>query len=358
MAEDQDNAQRTEEPTQKRIEDAVKRGQVAFSKEVTSFLMLLLMTVFVIWVSPNLLRSANIELSHFVLQPHNFEVDYEGDDVLRLAIKIILDVGYLLMIPLIIALVGAFLGSFIQNGFVYSPEAIHPNLSKISPLSGLKRIFSLKSIVELLKGILKITMVALVVYTVIKSDLDQVVHLHTYTFSGIILILSELVNKSLLSVCAVMGVIAVLDYFYQRMEHLKSLRMTKQEVKEELKQTEGNPEIKAKLRALRLERARKRMMAEVPKADVIITNPTHYSIALKYTADDMPAPKVVAKGIDKVALRIREIARENWVPIVENKLLARSLYEAVELDDFIHVEHYEAVAKIISKVMKIKKPKK
>lgn len=354
MAEDQDNAQKTEEPTQKRIEDAIKRGQVAFSKEVTSFLMLMLMTIFIIWFSPGMIKSANVELSHFVLQPHNFELDYEGDDVLRLAIKIILDVGHLLMVPMIIAIFGAFLGSFVQNGFIYSPEAIHPKLSKISPLSGLKRIFSMKSIVELIKGILKITLVGLVVYTAIKSELDHVIHLHTFTYSGVMNILSELVNKSLLAVCGVMGVIAVLDYLYQRMEHLKSLRMTKQEVKEELKQTEGNPEIKAKLKAIRMEKAKKRMMAEVPKADVIITNPTHYSIALKYNSDDMPAPQVIAKGIDKVALKIRELAKEHRIPCVENKLLARSLYEAVEIEEFIHVEHYEAVAKIIGKVMKIK----
>lgn len=351
MAEDQDEAQKTEEPTQKRLDDAMKRGNIAFSKEVTSFLMLSLLTVFVIWLSPALMKSANFTLSHYITQPHNFEMNLDGDDLLQLARSTILDVGMLLFIPFFICILGAFLGSFLQNGIMFSPEAIVPDLSKISPLAGLKRIFSMKSIVELIKGILKICLVGTVVYMTIKSDLDHIVILHEFNFAGILSALLSLVTKSLLAICAVMGAIAVLDLIYQRMEYIKSLRMTKQEVKEEHKQSEGNPEIKAKLRSIRLERARKRMMAAVPKADVIITNPTHYSIALKYDTGRMPAPQLVAKGVDKVALRIREVAKKHRIPIVENKLLARSLFESVDLEDFIHTEHYEAVAKIISKVM-------
>lgn len=351
MAEDQDNAQKTEEPTQKRIDDAIKRGNIAFSKEVTSFIMLSLLTIFVLWLSPALMKSANYTLENYITQPHNFEINFEGDDLLRLAMKILADVGYLLFIPFAICILGAFSGSFLQNGIIFSPESISPDLSKISPLAGFKRIFSLRSVVELIKGLIKITLITLVVYVAIKSDLDSIVILHELNFAGILSVLAKLVSKSLLAICGIMGLIAGFDYFYQRMEYIKSLRMTKQEVKEEMKQTDGNPEIKAKLRSLRLERARKRMMAAVPKADVIITNPTHYSIALKYDTNKMPAPQVIAKGVDKVALRIREVAKQNKIPLVENKLLARSLYESVDLEDFIHVEHYEAVAKIISKVM-------
>ncbi len=351
MAEDQDNAQKTEEPTQKRIDDAIKRGNIAFSKEVTSFIMLSLLTIFVLWLSPALMKSANYTLENYITQPHNFEINFEGDDLLRLAMKILADVGYLLFIPFVICILGAFIGSFLQNGIIFSPESISPDLSKISPLAGFKRIFSLRSVVELVKGLVKITLVTLVVYIAIKSDLDSIAILHELNFAGILSVLAKLVSKSLLAICGIMGLIAGFDYFYQRMEYIKSLRMTKQEVKEEMKQTDGNPEIKAKLRSLRLERARKRMMAAVPKADVIITNPTHYSIALRYDSLKMQAPQVVAKGIDKVALRIREVAKQHKIPLVENKLLARSLYESVDLEDFIHVEHYEAVAKIISKVM-------
>ncbi len=152
MAEDQDNAQKTEEPTQKRIDDAIKRGHIAFSKEVTSFIMLSLLTIFVIWLSPALMKSANLSLSHYITQPHNFEMDFDGDDLLRLAIKILADVGYLLFKPFAICILGAFIGSFLQNGIIFSPEAISPDLSKISPLSGFKRIFSFRSVVELIKG--------------------------------------------------------------------------------------------------------------------------------------------------------------------------------------------------------------
>jgi len=353
MAEDQDNAQKTEEPTQKRLDDAIKKGQVAFSREVTSFLMLLFLTVFVTWFAPPLIKKANVQLSHYITQPHNFEMDYEGDDVLRLAIKIVIDVGFLLFIPLAIAIVGVLLSSFIQNGIIYAPEAIVPDFSKISPMKGFKRIFSMRSVVELIKGLLKITLVVLVVYNTIKADLDSISQLQGYSYATILELLMKLVSKSLLSICVVMGAIAIFDVIYQRMEYMKNLRMTKQEVKDEMKQSEGNPEIKAKLRSIRMERARKRMIAEVPKADVIITNPTHFSIAIKYDRETMPAPKIVAKGVDKVALKIREIAKENKIPIVENKILARSLYEVVDIDDYIHVEHYEAVANIISKVMKL-----
>jgi flagellar biosynthetic protein FlhB len=353
MSDDQDNAQKTEEPTQKKIDDAIKKGQVAFSREVTSFIMLLFLTVFIIWFAPGLIKTANIQLSHYITQPHNFEMDYEGDDILRLAIKIIIDVGYLLMIPLAISVIGVLLSSFIQNGIIYAPEAIVPDFSKVSPMKGFKRIFSMKSVVELVKGLLKISLITLVVYNTIKGDLDSLSHLQGYSYAGILELLMKLVTKSMLSICVVMGSIAVFDVIYQRMEHTKNLRMTKQEVKDEMKQSEGNPEIKAKLRALRIERSKKRMMAEVPKADVIITNPTHFSIAIQYDRENMPAPKIIAKGVDKVALKIREIARDKKIPIVENKILARSLYDLVDLDDFIHVEHYEAVANIISKVMNI-----
>ncbi len=355
MAEDQDNAQKTEEPTQKRIEDAIKQGNIAFSKEVTSFLMLSLLTVFIVWLSPALMKSAKLSLSHYITQPHEIEINLDGEDAVHLATSIFADIGMLLFIPFIICIIGAFLGSFLQNGIIFAPEAIMPNLSKISPLAGFKRIFSSRSIVELIKGILKISLVSTVVYMTIKSDLDHISMLFELNFFGILSNLLSIITKSLLAICAVMGVIAVLDLLYQRMEYIKSLRMTKQEVKEEMKQTDGNPEIKSKLRSLRIERARKRMMAAVPKADVIITNPTHYSIALKYDKTRMPAPQVVAKGVDKVALRIRELAKKHKVPLVENKLLARSIFESVDLEDFIHVEHYEAVAKIISKVMNISK---
>jgi flagellar biosynthetic protein FlhB len=194
------------------------------------------LTVFLIWFTPGLVKTANIQLSHFITQPHNFELNYDGDDVLRLAIKIVIDMAFLLMIPLAIAVIGVLLSSFIQNGIIYAPEAIIPDFSKISPIKGFKRIFSMRSVVELIKGLLKISLITLVVFNTIKSELDSLSHLQGYSYAAILDLLMKLVSKSLISICVVMGSIAIFDVIYQRMEYMKNLRMTKQEVKDEYKQ--------------------------------------------------------------------------------------------------------------------------
>lgn len=354
MAEDKDDSQKTEEPTQKRIDDAIKKGNVAFSKELSSFIMLTLMSIFIIWLAPVIMKASNFELANYVINPHEFGFDNGGDDFLRLSLKIIGEVSLLVFIPFAITIFGTFMSSILQNGFVYSPEAIIPDLGKISPLKGFKRLFSMRSTIELVKGVLKLSLVMYAIYIAIKSELIHLVDVHALSFVGILTMLLHIITKMLIAVCVVMGFIALFDYFYQRMEYMKGLRMTKQEVKEEHKQTEGSPEIKARQRQLRLERAKKRMMAAVPTADVVITNPTHYSIALKYESGKMPAPKVVAKGVDNVALVIREIAKKHKVPLIENKPLARMLYDNVDLDEFVPYEHYKAVAEIVSKVMQIK----
>lgn len=355
MAEEQDDSQKTEEPTPKRIEDAIKKGNVAYSREVTSFVILSLFTVFVIFVLPVLFKRAAINLSMYVTDIYNFGSDYDGADAFRLALKIALELLLVVAAPFAIAIIGAVMGSVLQNGFLNSPEAIVPKLSKISPIAGFKRIFSLKSLVEFIKGIVKISIIGLTAYYAVYTEI-QVIHvLHDASIAVIMNVLLNIATKMMVAVCVLQGVIAALDYFYERYNYRKNLRMSKQEIKDEHKQSEGDPEIKAKVRAIRFQRARRRVAVAVPKADVLITNPTHFAVALQYDPEVMQAPKLIAKGQDMIAYRMKEIAKEHDIPIIENPPLARAIYDNVEWDEFIQADHYKAVAQIMTKLKKFAK---
>ncbi len=258
--------------------------------------------------------------------------------------------------PLVMAMFAAFFAGYLQFGLLLSSEGLMPSLEKISPLAGLKRIFSMRSLSEFLKGLLKLAVVGGIVYAVITpsvGDLHKLIGMEVIQLLGVI---ASLLHRLLFAVFAAMVVITLADVFYQRYEHIKGLRMSRQEIKDEMRESEGDPIVKGRLRQLRMERARKRMMAEVPKADVVVTNPTHYAVALKYDAQ-MTSPKVVAKGVDKVAQKIREIAAENDVPVVENPPLARGLYAAVEVDQEITPEFYKAVAEVIGYIYRMKRRK-
>ena len=256
--------------------------------------------------------------------------------------------------PLIGAIVAALAASFLQNGFVLSSEPIMPQFSRISPLAGLKRMFSMRSVVELLKGVIKIIIVGYVAFVAVYPELTHIKQLPNSNTEGLLVFLAMLAARMTVGVAIAMFFIALFDLLYQRFQYIKSLRMSRQEIRDEYKQSEGDPMIKQRLRRLRQERANKRMMAEVPKADVIITNPTHFSIALKYDQATMKAPQVIAKGQDNIALKIREVAKENNIPIVENPPLARALFASAEIDQEIPFAHYEAVAKVISYVYQLK----
>lgn len=352
MADDQDDAQKTEDPTPKKLQDALKKGQVVTSKEVSSFMMLLLLTILLGWVAPFVMRHATMMLKRFV--EHSSEFSFSPDSYPGVFKDIVLTGMWLMLIPIASAVIVAILSSVMQHGFIFSAESIKPKLEKLSLIKGLKRLFSMKSMVEFIKGIFKISIVSAVAVFVVMPDLGVMQDLHSYTISGILALLLSLAVKVMVGVSVVMGFIAALDFLYQRFEHTKSLRMTKQEVKDEYKQTEGSPEVKAKLRKIRNERQRKRMMSAVPKADVIITNPTHYSVALQYDENEHPAPMVIAKGIDQIALKIREVAKEHNIPIMRNPPLTRAIYETVEIDEPIQEAHYKAIAEIIAYVYKMK----
>ena len=247
----------------------------------------------------------------------------------------------------------ALAGHLLQSGFVFSGERLKPDLSKLSPLSGLKRLFGLEGATNLVKGMIKLAIVGTVVWTTVWPMRGQLGELLDESAADMAADMGHLIIRIMVAALSVLAIVAVLDYSLQRYRFIKRNRMSKQEVKDEFRQTDGDPAVKARIRRVRHERARRRMMAAVPEATVVITNPTHYAIALKYESGKMAAPICVAKGVDALALRIRAVAEEAEVPIVENPPLARALYASVELDEAVPPEHYKAVAQVIGYVMRL-----
>lgn len=348
----QDPEQKTEDPSHKRLEDARKRGQLVTSREVSSFFLLLLMAAMVTSMLPHVMRKMRGILSPFIDQPDLMLADANGlGHVLR---HMLGQVALVILIPLIAAMAVAYGASFLQHGNIFTLDPLKPKLERISPLAGWKRLFSLRSVVEMLKGLIKISIVTWAIWFAIQSELSHLRSLPDDDIVAMLLFLGKITYKVMLAVCIIMFFVAAMDYGYQRHEFMKNMRMTKQEIRDEYKQQEGDPMVKQRLRQIRMERARKRMMSEVPKSDVVITNPTHYAVALKYDNTSMAAPKVVAKGVDYVAKTIRELAEKNGVMMVQNPPLARALYDSVELDAEIPAQHYKAVADVISYVYKLK----
>ncbi len=349
---EQDDSQKTEEPTPKKLDESRKKGQVALSREVNNWLMLFAGTIVIVAMGPTMMRGLRdimksyIEKAHIMpSMPGGFAYVF-GD-----AFWAVLGV---LALPLMFLFFVAFIGPFAQIGPLLAPEVLKPDISKLSPIKGFKRLFSMRSLMEFVKGVLKIAIVAIVGTILIMPYYQGIEHLINMPVEAVLAELLILVLKMMSGILVVLMAVAIIDIVYQRYEHHKKMMMTKQEVKDEYKQTEGDPHVRAKLRQLRQEKARARMMQAVPEADVIITNPTHFSIALKYKPDEMDAPVLIAKGIDEVAMRIREVAGEHDIPLYENKPLARALYDNVEIDQQIPAEHYQAVAEVISYIFQLK----
>ncbi|MGI9510051.1 MAG: flagellar biosynthesis protein FlhB [Geminicoccaceae bacterium] len=351
MAEDEDQSQKTEEPSQRKIDDARKKGQIATSREFNNALMISAAAAFVALLTPDIANDLTLTLAPFIAAPHSFILSI--DDLRLIAVDLLGDIGLALVLPALLFLTAALASSLMQNGLVVSAEPLKPKLEKLSPISGAKRIFSLKSLVEFIKGLFKISLIAAAAIVLLWPDAATVIKSVEIEMAGVLAILQSLTLKLLVGVAALVLVIALLDLLYQRFEHLKQLRMSRKDLQDEFKQTEGDPHIKARLKGLRAERARRRMMADVPKATVVVTNPTHFAVALLYDSENMAAPRAVAKGADLVALRIREVAEGHDVPIVENPPLARALYAAIEIGDDVPPEHYQAVAEVIGYVLRL-----
>ena len=352
MADDQpEQSEKTEEPTHKRLEDAHRRGDVAKSQEVNAWFVMVAATLVVVMFGDTMMRSLATGLEVFIARPH--EIAMDGEHLRAVSRKVGLGVFAALLLPIVVLLIGAVGGNLIQHKPMISSQALNPKLSKISPMSGWKRLFSGQSLANFLKGLAKLTVVGAVMFVIIWPERDRLDLMVTAEVAMLLPVVKALAVKLLVGVIAIMTIIAGLDFLYQRHSWMQKQRMTVKEMRDEHKQMEGDPTVKAKLRQVRIERGRKRMMANVPKASVVITNPTHFAVALQYEAG-MSAPVCVAKGIDAIALKIREIAEGHDIPIVENPPLARTLHASVEVDQEIPPEHYKAVAQVIGYVMKIR----
>ncbi|MGN7610656.1 flagellar biosynthesis protein FlhB [Magnetococcales bacterium HHB-1] len=350
---DDDKDSKTEEPTSSRLEESKKKGQVVSSREVgTAVLFMAALTLF-IFQGEALWISLQGKMRFFIGGQISLGLNAQG--VTHLVGYVIKDFLTDLAPFFILFVVVAILGNVLQHGFVLSGEPIKPKLNKISPLQGIKKLFSMRSLVELFKSILKMALVAIAVYLGMKDSFNQVIGLSDTNIPFIIHMMADDMLAVFWRVTIAFLIIAVIDFYYQKYEHIKGLRMTKQEVKDELKQMDGDPMVKGRIRQIQRELAQSRMMQEVPQADVVITNPTHVSVALKYTPGEMNAPKLVAKGKGPLALRIRELAKESDVPLVENPPLARTLYRDVELEQMVPPELFKAVAEVLAYVFGVKR---
>lgn len=351
MAEE-DDASKTEEPTDKKLSKARDEGQVTQSQEIKSWASFFAAAIFVVFFGPYFAAQLLDPIVYFIEEGYQIPVDKHN---LMVMFDILLaDMG-IRVLPLLFGfMIFAVIAGVAQTGLIWAPKKIMPKLSNISLQKGVKKIASGRSVMELVKTIFKMTLVGAVAVMVVMPIYAEVELLASYDVFHLLELMYDVAVYMLIGATALMTLIAGMDYAYQRHSFMKQMRMTKQEVKDEHKQSEGDPQIKAKIRQLRMERARQRMMAAVPEADVVITNPTHFACALEYKQDMMTAPKLVAKGQDTLALRIRELAEEHEIPIVENPPLARALYAAVDLDEEIPPEHYAAVAEVIGYVMRLK----
>ena len=348
-----DSSEKTEEPTQRRQEESRQKGQVAKSAELSSVFVILAAFVALKFAGPNIYEKITGYMRHIF-----GETNMRGDFTIQSVHTVVLDAGMLfleIVIPIMLSVLAVSVAvNFLQVGFMFTLETIMPDFSRINPISGLGRIFSKRSIVELVKSLVKIAVVVYFIYRFVMRETVRIPALMQSELTESFLVLANMIYDLALQILMILLVLAILDYGYQWWEHLQNMKMSKQEVKEEMKQTEGNPQVKSKIREKQRAMAMRRMMQEVPKADVVVTNPTHFAVALKYETG-MEAPVVVAKGADFIAQRIKEIAKENDVVIVENKPLAQALFRTAEIGEIIPPDHYKAVAEVLAYVYRLKK---
>ncbi len=355
MASDSDLQEKTEEATPQRRDEFRKQGQVAQTRELSSALALLAFSFLILFLG-RLFIEQFFEIYNEMYSEH-IVTAMKNDDILP-SIAYAFKKIFLLTIPIYgILLVFAMASTFLQIGFLFTDETIKLNFNKMNPVEGFKRLFSLKALMEGIKAVFKFCLVGMVIYFVLKSEI-QVIPTLVYSESlAVLLYVGGLIVKSMLAIAALMLVLAGFDYLFQRFDMENQMKMTKQEVKEEVKSREGDPLIKARIRKIQKEMSNKRMMNDVPKADVIITNPTHLALALKYDPDKYAAPILLAKGADHMAQKIRELAKENNIPIVENKPLARTLFKTLDVGQVIPKELFEAVAEVLAYVFKLRRKK-
>ncbi|WP_455796083.1 fused FliR family export protein/FlhB family type III secretion system protein [Clostridium butyricum] len=345
---------KTEEATPKKKSDSRKKGQIARSKDVGVALTMVVCTIAVsaCW---NMMINGFKEVMIYFLQLPTLD-NFDKLSLTGISITVIMRVAYGLLPIALPIMVGGIIASLMQTGFLITGEPLKPSFGKLNPLSGIKNMISKRSLVDLCKNLIVISIVSIIAYRYISSNYQQIISMSNIYLPSLNVEIKNLVLGIFKQICIVLIVIAAIDYFVQFKMHNQDLKMSKQEVKEEYKQQEGDPQLKGKIKQKQREMSRQRMMQSVSGATVVITNPTHLAIALKYEeGTDMEAPKVLAKGADYLALKIKSIAKENEIPIIENKPLARMMYDKVEIDNDIPPELYQGVAEILAIVMKIKK---
>lgn len=348
MAEEQDNSQKTEDPTQKRLEEARKKGDIAKSQDVPIWFLMLATAAIMAGAGPLASMIAD-PLARILDHPHAFRLTDGGAQ--KLLGGLIVSLATPLIIIFGVIAVAGVLGHIIQHRPLWTGEKIKPDLSKLSPGKGLTRMFGAQGWMNLLKSFLKMGAITGALIYAVWPEATAISEAGRLDPAGMLGMTQAVAGRLLLAAIVIVGLIAGLDFLYQRWSFMQRMRMSRRDIRDEVKQQEGDPHIRARLRQIRLERSRKRMMQNVPKATVVITNPTHYSVALRYEPETDAAPVCMAKGVDAVALRIREVAKEHDIPIVENVPLARALFATVEVEESVPREHFEAVAKVIGFVM-------
>lgn len=356
MAEDSDPESKTEEATPRKLEEARKKGDVAKSPDVAAAMSLAGATAVLLIGGGYFSRQMAEDMLPFLAEPHAMIGGLQAGAGVEIGMRAVWAVTPFLAALMLAVIVGGVGGNLAQSGFLFTAEKIKPKWSAVSPLSGFKRIFGPDGIVQFIKTFLKLVAIGAVCWWVLKPHTRELENLAAMSPAMILPFARDLAASLMISALIFLAFTAGADFIWQKFRFAKRMRMTKEETKEDYKQTEGDPHVKGKLRQIRMQRSRQRMMQAVPSATVVITNPTHYSVALRYEPDQGDAaPICVAKGVDAVAFRIREMAKENGVPVVENVPLARALYATVEVDEVIPREHFEAAAKVIGFVMQGRK---
>jgi flagellar biosynthetic protein FlhB len=349
VADESDASTKTEEASPRKLEEARKRGDVAKSSDVPAFASLAAAAGFLAIAGGWMSRDLAAQLLPFVAHPDTF--DFSGDGGVMVMRRALLALAPILIGVMAAAALAGVGGNLVQHGFLFVPDKLKPDPSRLSLAQGFKRLFGIDGMVHFLKSALKVGLVGAVAWFVLKPHFGDFQLLVGMDPNALLPLAIAMLKALFWGVLALLGVGALADWFWQRQRFLQRMRMTKEEMKDDFRQSEGDPHIRARLRQMRYERAKRRMMQNVPKATVVVMNPTHYAIALRYEAGDTPAPLCVAKGVDDVAFRIRELAEAHNIPIVEDAPLARALYATVEIDEIIPREHYEAVAKVIGFVL-------
>lgn len=358
FAKDGPGGEKTEPATAKKKEDARKEGQVAKSKEINNaFGLLASFLLLKLWVGHmasdfiNMFRLVYDDIPEYI-KMYDGRVNFKS--LAALYVSVLLRILIMLAPFLIIGFAVSFICDVVQVKWKPTAKPLKPKFNKLNPITGFKKIFSARSLVELLKAIIKIGIIAWVCYSYLRKNIDGIFLLYDMSLNQAIVSVGSILTNMGIRVSVAYIVIAFADYAYQRWKHNDDLKMTKQEVKDEYKNSEGDPQIKSKIRQKMREVSQRRMMQNLPKADVVITNPTHYAVAIQYDADNYEAPIVIAKGEDYLAQRIKDVAREHKIEIVENKPLARMLYANVEVGEMIPPELYQSVAEVLAFVYKLK----